>query len=160
MISLASSIYPGECETIKFPNEDKVNFTLISNTSSFEGFNWNKDGYDITYCFPTYLAPGNYSFEWSNYQDSLTEPTEIIKEVTIYRGGGGGTRTIYKDKNVTEYITKYVDKDVIKYEDKEVERIVNKTPWVLWGFVVILLGFISYLVFFRKQDTDERRYKK
>ena len=105
LISLVSAIYPGECESIKFLNQDKVNFILILNTSSMEGFNWSKEGYDITYCFPTYLAPGNYSFGWSDCKNVTIEP------VIVHHYSSGGSSTKYKTKYVDRNITEYIERD-------------------------------------------------
>ncbi len=151
LISLASAIYPGECESIKFPNQDEVNFTLISNTSSMEGFTWSKEGYIITYCFPTYLASGNYSFEWSNYQDNLPEP--IVKEVP---GGGGGSRTIYKDRNITVEKIVYVNQTEDTEEPivlEEEEKII--WPYFFWGTFILAIIFMWYRVV-----KKERKKKK
>lgn len=154
LISLASAIYPGECETIEFPNKADVNFTLVENTSSFEGFNdtWTKKGYDITYCFPTDFAIGNYTLEWSNYEDELSEPT------TIYRssGGGGSSRTIYKDKNVTEYVE--VEK-IVEVEKEEGEEEPREKNTLLYVSIIVLAsacGILMYKLSQRRKHEEER----
>ena len=57
LISLVSSAYPGECYEVKFPNKLDVNLTITENTSSLDGFTWTKEGYIITYCFPSDFTP-------------------------------------------------------------------------------------------------------
>ena len=149
LISLASAIYPGECETVKFPNKDKVNLTIIYNTSSMEGLTWSKEGYDITYCFSTDSELGNYSFEWSNYQDDLPEP------VIVHHYSGGGGRTRYRDRNITVEKIIYVNQT----EEKPIELEGEKRiiwPYFFWAvFVVAIIGmWIIVLKKYKKNKND------
>jgi len=80
-------------------------------------------------------------------------------------GGGGGTRTIYRDKNITKYVDKEVEvpgQTITKEVEVEVENIIKRTSLLVWVFIVILLGAVIYLAFFRKQyksEDNERRYE-
>ncbi len=149
LISLASAIYPGECETIKFPNTDDVNFTIISNTSSMEGFTWNKTEYDIGYCFPTYLPTGNYSFTWSNYKDSVSGP-KIVNH--YYSSGSGGTR--YETEYVYRNMTKYIERNDTICIDNELdegscEETFDSFPYMIGIMLVYLVAFSIFQIISR-----------
>ena len=58
----------GTCNYIDFPNQDDVNISFIGNSSSMEGFNWNKNGTLIEYCLSPAFIPDNFSIEWYNYE--------------------------------------------------------------------------------------------
>jgi hypothetical protein len=87
--------------------------------------------------------------------------------VTVYRGGGGGSSTIYKDKNVTQYVD--VPYEVIKQIDKPVDKeVIKEVPVIPRGFYVLLVSLsVVTLVLFgllvytaKKLDnlSNERRY--
>ncbi len=145
LITFVSAIYAGECETIMFANQDEVNLTINYNTSSLEGFTWNKIGYEITYCFPTYAELGNYSFSWSNTQDNLPEPITIIKKVKV---GGGGTT--YIDREVIKEVPTYIYRERIVYTDNPNETEVDEEGIpdkvfiysILIAFAFVVLGIV------------------
>jgi len=167
LIGLASATYPGMCYDIEFPNLAEVNFTLIENTSSFDGFTWEKSGYDITYCFSTDFAVGNYTLEWSNYEDELSEPT-IVHHYSS-SGGGGGSSIIYKDRNITKYVEvdNYIDRPVndttIGIEDTgdEEENKLTKA-WLIIGWSLVGSMFIYMVVsiirLIRNRGKKENEY--
>ena len=164
LISLASAMYPGECETIKFPNQDEVNLTIISNTSSMEGFNWSKEGYFITYCFPTYFPLGNYSFEWGNYQEDMPEP------IIVHHYSSGATRTIYEDKIIE--VDNYIDREV--YNDTEIQRlnddkknleeklrrneVVDMVLRILLGIILLILMVVVGNLLKKKKKNGKKRF--
>ncbi len=85
--------------------------------------------------------------------------------ITVYRGGG--TRTVYEDRDVIEY----KDRDVIKYIDKEVEvpgetELIERTEVVkegrTWAYVVvsiisIIAGFLGFVLldYFRNKEEPD-----
>lgn len=64
----AITIYSGECNNITFPNTDIVNLSVEGNSSDMDGFNWNKTGTLITYCFDINYKPDSFNLTWYNYQ--------------------------------------------------------------------------------------------
>jgi len=155
----ALTIDAGSCGTIPIETSNKIFWTASGNSSSIDGVNVSQEGKNITICL-------DVMFQQDSFTISLIEEQtkEVIREVNIGGGSsGGGSRTIYKDRNVTEYI----DKEVIKYLDKENEFIDEpvdvgveqeyKTRWWVWMFLIIFVCLTIYLIFFR--DTDTRRYE-
>ena len=95
----AETIYPGEViqRDLSSKMDIYTNYSLISATSPL---NVSVSGLIATINIPTDYYPG--SFEISFYGYKSDNPVQYV-----YRGGGGGgTRTIYVDKNVTEYVLK------------------------------------------------------
>jgi len=156
LISLASAItiYSGESITIELEKQFEY-YSIVGNSTPVD-ITITQNGNFVT------IIPDKYSLNDSYEIIFFDSEKEII---TVYKssgGGGGSTRTIYKDRNITEYVDKEVIKEVeVKGDNIEVEKLVKNTSWVLWIFVVIilLLSLVSYLVFFRKPETVERRLK-
>ena len=153
-ISLVSAItiYSGDSKEIELEKPYEYYSIVGNQTLVILNITENGNGNNVT------ITPNKYS---------LNDRYEIIffdsekETITIHSGGGGGSRTVYKDRNVTEY----VDKEIIIYENKEikvpgetieVEKIVNKIP--SWVYLISLVFVIIILYFIFRKDTNERRY--
>jgi len=120
-ISFASAMYAGECEQLDLSDLkslDNVVYIPVGNSSNLEGLNISLNGNGVNICPALDYKPDNFTLV---FWDNSPEVKEVIKEVVIYRGGGGGTRTEYIYENVTEYIE--VEKIVYINETNEVIEI-------------------------------------
>ncbi len=131
-ISFASAIYGGECEQLDLSDLeslDNVVYIPVGNSSNLEGLNISLNGNGVNICPALNYKPDNFTLV---FWDNSPEVIEVVNEVIIYRGGGGGgTRTEYIYENVTEYI--------------EVEKIVyvNNTIEIIEEPVEEKIGFFK-----------------
>ena len=152
----AITIYSGE--SIEIELEKPFDYYSIVGNSSEVILDVTQDGNIVTITTNKYSPSDSFEIIFFDIEK------EIIVEYHNSGGGGGGgsggTRTIYRDKNITKYVNREVEVagETIKTE-VEVEKIVNEIPWWVLGVMVILLGAIVYFAFFRKQDIIERGYK-
>ena len=177
MISFASAIYPGECDTFEFPVEGIANYTVQDNISSMEGFSFTQNGTNITYCISGDASPNSFILTFYVVE---SEP-EIVIEYHYSGGGGGGSRkTVYVEKEVVSefdangcLVAKGFfycenrnmcvnnnndcpsDKEIIiKEEDKDEESKKNNL-WFLLLIPIFLLFMYIYYKFFKKGDENE-----
>jgi len=170
LISLASAstIYAGECLEVnlsELESLDNVVYDVVGNSSNLEGLTIDLNGTIANICTVPNYKPDSFTII---FIDDSTK--EVIKEVHHYSSGGGGGsgRTIYKDKNVTEYVyrnvTKYIERDPINV-DEDIEDIIEDEEgvsvlWYIFG-VVIIFGIGIYLITHGRQkkeeDEDERK---
>ncbi len=140
----ALNIYPGE--TIIISNDmgiENLVYTIVGNTSEVKPFDVQIDSENITITFPQDMIPDSYEIIF------LEEQTKTVVETITVGGGGGGTRTIYKDRNITK--TEIIEKDIIKevpgetiIEEKVVEKIIIKAP--AWAWILIILLIITLII--------------
>jgi len=112
----AETIFAGECSQVNLSslgNLDNVVYTSIGNSSNLEGLTINLNGTIANICTVPNFKPDNFTLVFTN---RLTK--EVVKTVRI--GGGGGTRTITKYINTTEY------KNNTIINDSEVKRLTNE----------------------------------
>ena len=149
----AITIYSGESVVVEL--EKPFEYYSIVGNSSLVILDLFQDGNLLT------ITPEKYSQEDSYEIIFFDREKEII---TVYQSSGGGTRTVYEDKEVI----KYVDRDVVKYVDKEVdvpgeivevEKIVKECSWWWFFTIVFLLCIFLYFFFTREKKTIERRYE-
>ena len=141
-IGLVSAYYPGEIKV--FNNTmgiDNLVYTIINNESSIEDLNITITKENITINFPGDMKPNKFDIVFIENQTKIVE----IPGETIYTGGG--TTTVYKDKNIT--VTKRVTTkgDTIYVNETVVETVtekVNKIPIYIWFIIIIL--FITLLL--------------
>ncbi len=129
-ISLTSAIYGGECEQLDLSDLESLDnlvYIPVGNSSNLEGLNISLNGNGVNICPVLNYKPDNFTLV---FWDNTPEVIEVINEVVIYRGGGGGTRTKYIYENVTEYIE--VEKIVYVNETlNETEEIIEDEPEVI-----------------------------
>jgi len=153
----AVTIYSGESYNITLEKQFEY-YSIVGNSSECD-IEVTQNSENVVIIIPNKYSQSD-SFEVIFF--------DIEKEIIVeYHnsgggGGGGGTRTIYRDKNITKYVDKEIKVEVpgeTITTEVEVEKIVKRASILVWAFIVILLGAIIYLAFFRKQDTIERGYR-
>ena len=156
LISLVSALYGGECLSVELDNLNDVVYIVVGNESSLEGLTINLNGTLAEICTTTNYKPDNFTIV---FFDKQTET--IIKEVQV--GGGGSSKTIYKDRNITEYadVDNYLDREVIKEVGVEKDCPGTKTvrsfslfPWFLFALsfacvIVLIIRMKNY-----KEETE------
>jgi len=117
----AETIYPGETIQRDLSDQMKIytNYSLIGATSPL---NVSVSGLIATITIPTDYYPGSFEISFYGYKSDN-------KVEYVYRGGGGGgTRTVYKNnteyilKNDTIYLTGDCEEDVCDFNQS-----INKT---------------------------------
>ena len=140
----ASSIYAGDCLEVdlsELESLDNVVYDVVGNSSNLEGLtvDLNETTAIANICTVLNYKPDSFTII---FIDNSTN--EIVKEV--HTSSSGGTRTIYKDKNITTY----VDKIIYKTNETEVIKIVpgekQKFPWVFYLTVIGVLSAILIIV--------------
>ncbi len=152
-ISFASAIYGGECEQLDLSDLESLDnlvYIPVGNSSNLEGLNISLNGNGVNICLALNYKPDNFTLV---FWDNSPEVIEVINEVVIYRGGGGGTRTKYIYENVTEYIEVekivYVNETLEVTEEPEVieEEKVKNNSWIIWLVIIILaILFAVFLI--------------
>ena len=152
-ISFASAIYGGECEQLDLSDLESLDnlvYIPVGNSSNLEGLNISLNGNGVNICPALNYKPDNFTLV---FWDNSPEVIEVINEVVIYRGGGGGTRTKYIYENVTEYIEVekivYVNETLEVTEEPEVieEEKVKNNSWIIWLVIIILaILFAVFLI--------------
>jgi len=157
LINLVSavSIYSGENYTFSVDTTDNLVWDVVGNLSNMEGFYVFQDKYD-TYSNITFSTDINYAPDSFTIILFSNETKEIIKEVPVPGscpscGGGGGTRTVYKNNPVYLIDEKYILKEVPVInetidtitEDKIIEI---KKPFYkdLWFYLLVI--FIIFII--------------
>ena len=152
-----SAMYAGECMEVDLGKLDSSNiaYTVVGNSSSLEGLTIDLDGSVANICTVLNYQPDEFTLV---FMDDSTQT--IIKEVQV----SGGSQTIYKDRNVTEfievdnYIDRIIDDTTIGIEETgEVEEPKKK---VRFGLIIILFivgAGIAYMVisFIRNKREEE-----
>jgi len=142
-ISLVSAVEVFAGESYSFESPEFEYWDVVGNSSSMEGMEISWENGNTTISFDIAYKPDNFTLIL------FDKETEVIVEHHYSSGGSSGTKTIYKDRNIT--VEKPVDK--IIYQDKEVEKEVEKIVKVLankklvWalGILVILIIICSYM---------------
>ena len=89
-----------------------------------------------------------------------------MKEVPIYRGGGGGSRTIYKDRNII--IEKEVEKIIyVNQTEEEIEEPIETEEgkslllfYILCGIIILAIIFMWYRVVKKHKKEKEKENEK
>ena len=143
IVPFASSMYAGESLSIQL-EKPFAYYSIVGNSSevNLEIF---QEGNNVT------IIPDKYS-KADSYEIVFFD---IEKEVvTVYSGGGGGTRYIYKTNNITEieFVEKPIEKEVIKEIVKEVpvEKI-KEVKSKIYPFLISfgILAFILIIIYSR-----------
>ena len=114
LLSLASSLYAGDCEPVElnFDNYDNVSYFVIGNQYNLEGLNIYLNGTIANVCPVINYKPDNFIIVFVN---------QITNEKIVYKSGGSHTKYIYK--NITENITEYIPIEKIVYVNETITEI-------------------------------------
>jgi len=104
-------------ESITFDvGEEFEYYDVVDNSTTLDYVNITSEGTNITIDVGLLASADTFTIIFFDQE-------EIIKEVHV--GGGGGTRTIYKDRNITEYVDRDVEKIVEVENDDEINRLLG-----------------------------------
>ena len=147
LISLASAVYPGE--TIIEPHSlgtDNLVYTIVGNSSELIVLpDVTINSTHVIIYFPTDMPPNDFIIVFLEEQTK-----EVIKEIHVSSGGGGGTT--YVDKEVIVEVPNYIKEEVevIKEIIKEVPsepEVIKKVPfWVNFVYCIIIILLVYFLV--------------
>jgi hypothetical protein len=153
LLASVSALYSGESITIDL-GQDYEYYYIVGNSSEVN-LSIEQNGTLIT------ITPNKYSVD-DTYEIIFFD--EVKETITVYRGGGGRSRTRYVDRNITEYknITKEVEK-IIEVEVTGKDRILEKlveiseskrgTNILIGCLLLIILGLLLWN--FKKSETHE-----
>ncbi len=135
MMNLALAIYAGSNISFETNLTNPV-YTVTGNSSNLIGLNVTFENGSITISPALNYKPDNFTLI---FFDEVTREVEKI----VYRGGGGGSRTRYVDRNVTVYVPEYINTTEII--EVEVEKIIDRVEFKETGYEVkhIVLGVVS-----------------
>jgi len=113
---------------------------VVGNSSDMEGMDIVNNGTSIEVCFDPMYKSDNFNLV---FMDRATR--EVITEVVVYRGSGGGSSTKYVYKNLTEYvyrnITEYFEVNSTDGENETIEDPIvipeeeHGFFWKLWDWI-------------------------
>ena len=161
-ISLASTMYAGECLSVdlsELESLDNVVYDVVGNSSNLEGLTIELNGTIANICVAINYRPDSFTII---FIDNSTKETIIEVEVPgdcPSCSSSGGTRTIYKDREVIVEVDNYIDREVIinntqigveTTEPTTEEEIKEKSYLYLWVLGIILVLVASYFIFLRK----------
>ena len=159
-IAIINAIDISSGQDYSFESEQFDYFSVVGNSSNMEGMNITWENGNTTISFhPAFVSDSFTLIFWKNNETIIEVPGE-----TIYVGGGGssgGTKTVYKDRNITQYET------VTEYKDKIVEKEVpgetitkqnNNWVWIIL-LLIIIITLVGFLLSKKDSNTDIRRYE-
>lgn len=150
-------------ESITFDLEEEFdNYAIVGNSTLADNLEITSNGTNVTLDIGLLANPDTFTIVF--YNDK-----EVVKEVQV-GGGSGSTRTIYKDKNVTQYVDREVEVEVEKDNDEEIQGYINvaneslkREFWWKLGFAIsfsILLIEIFKIIKDKKMIKSSNNNKK
>ena len=144
LISLASAMFAGECETTEFPNVDDVEVKFEGNSSDMIGFNWTKDGTLIEYCTEINFKPDNFTVTWFNNQEVYVDESHDAGQ-----SSSSSKKKVVVNETIEEIdeYANWTDEETIEETkvDKEIEK-KRKVPeyvfWIAGVLVVVGIGIL------------------
>jgi hypothetical protein len=143
LISFISAIiiYSGESITLEL-DKPFAYYSIVGNSTPIL-LDIVQEGNNVTITLDKYSQDDTFDLIFFDREKEV---------ITIYSGGGGGSsKTIYKDRNITEYI------EVEKIVEKEVEvqsepEIIEKVPmWIIiFGAMVFVIGILVTFLLMKK----------
>ena len=147
LIGSVSAIYSGECLEVdlsSLESLDNVAYFVTGNSSNLNGMNitLNSTTKNVSVCFAIDYAPDSFTII---FMDDSTK--EVIKEV---HHSSGGTRKVYVDKIITEYLDRNESIDTISPIDLSGDLDLDepKTKYNFIPWMIILVMFLYLVVSF------------
>jgi len=154
LISLASALYSGECMEVDLSgleNLENLNYDVVGNESDLEGLTIDLNGTTANICTVKNYKPDSFTIIF------FSNEKEIVHH---YSSGGGGGSTIYRDRNITEYIEvdNYIDRptndttigiEEVDYEEQR-KNIIGLIA-VIFGLLLIGAGIAFMIIYFIKK---------
>jgi len=143
-------IFSGDSKNITLP-ELFDSYSIIGNSTPVD-LNITQEELIATITINKYQQSDNFTIVFYN------KSKETIKEVPIYRGGGGGT-TKYIDKEVIVEVPKFYDRNVTNEIEIINDKIVYEESDPIWFYVslfVILLCIIIGVLYLRSKSNETK----
>ncbi len=115
MIGLVSAITIIAGNSYSFESEEFEYYTPVGNSSNMDGMNITWEDGTTTINLDLLFKPDNFSLIFFNEK-------EVVTEVHV---GGGGTRTIYKDKIIDNYVDREVETEIKVIDQDEEDRLLG-----------------------------------
>jgi hypothetical protein len=150
ILNFTSSYYAGE--TIVFTNElGKTNlfYTIVDNSTQIEGLIVDVNETNISVTFPQNMKPDSFKIA---LLENNTQTITQTQTITVYSGGGGSTKTIYKNNTIIQevpnYITQYEntscsDCELNNSNTSSVEIVKKNRTWI---YIILGIGIILFIV--------------
>ena len=158
MVSVISAItiYSGETVELDLGQEYDY-YSIVGNTTEIS-LEVISHGNNVTLTFNKYNEGDTFELIFFDIEQ------EVIHHYSS--GGSGGTRTIYRDNNITK--TKLVNQTILRDAEVQEKEIIIEVEKIPWGIIIVMgiLLLITFILWVRKEfkepDTysDERRYKQ
>ena len=131
----AVTVYAGDKYEIELGTQYEY-YSIVGNTSAVD-LEVMSNGDNATIIWGKYSKNDSFEIIFFDREDKI---------ITVYESsGGGGTKTIYKDRNITKYIDRKVDRiKEVPGETITVEKEVNVSS----NLTKILIGVILFLIIF------------
>lgn len=138
----AVQIYSGE--SVELELEKPFEFYSVVGNSSQVDLHVSQEGNIVTIIPNKYMQNDSFEIIFFDVEERI---------INHYSGGGGGSKTIYRDRNITKYVDKIVE---VQGDTKtiEIDKIIKEKSLVAWIVAIILLGIVLYLSFFRKTRLE------
>jgi len=154
-ISLVSAVSLYSGESYSFESEQFDYYEVIGNSSSMEGMEISWENGNTTIDFDILFKPDNFTLIfWKDNEIIVKVPSDCPS------CSGGGTRTIYEDKNVTIYkdkiikVPEYINQTIPCDEPKSITYNLKKIFLGFW-----LLFLIICLIWYFKNQQDKKSKK-
>ena len=113
----ATTIYAGEPYT--FPIDEEYDYySMVGNLTDID-LNVTQNGLNITITTGKYTQTDSFTLIFFNKEK------EVITKVEHHYSSGGGTSYIYKDRNVTEYITPECEEDLCEINQSDINQTID-----------------------------------
>jgi len=149
LLTFVSALYAGESFTLDI-GEVYDYYSVVGNSSEVV-LDIQQNGTILT------ITPNKYSVDDSYELIFFNKEKEVV---TIYRGGGGNSRTVYRDKDVIEYVDVEVEKIVekeVKTPGEVVKEYVSKTgmiPKVLITALILIIVFLLLWNLYKSREPE------
>ena len=149
LLTTISALYAGESFTLDI-GEVYDYYSVVGNSSEVV-LDIQQNGTILT------ITPNKYSVDDSYELIFFNKEKEVV---TIYRGGGGNSRTVYRDKDVIEYVDVEVEKIVekeVKTPGEVIKEYVSKTgtiPKILISALVLIIFLLLLWNFYKSREPE------
>ena len=149
--SFAMNLTGGESITFDVGEEFEY-YDIVGNSTTLEYLTITFEGTNVTLEAGLLISSDSFTLVFFNEK-------EVIKEVYV-GGGGGGSRTIYKDKVIDKIIVKEVEKIVEVTDDEEIDRLVGIADETVkkehtWKIFFVIAAILTIVVFFSVRKIIE-----
>jgi len=159
MIGIASAITIYSGSSYSFASEEFEYWEVVGNSSPMDGMNVTWEAGNITITFDPLFAADTFTLIFfNNYTEIINEypPSDDCDDCDdCDTCSGGGTRIVYRDRNITlPGETIVINETIINLDETPLEE--EKTiPWWLWASIIFLIGVIVLAFLLTKNKPEE-----